>query len=108
MTRSYRVEYEPLAQAALEEAATYIHHQSGPGRAAGWLRKMLESIDKLESLPRAFGVWTTRGVEPIFSKLVSSYRVFYVVDDSTSTVHVIDIVHTARETELAKYRESST
>lgn len=48
---------------------------------------------------------TTREGQPVYSKLVSPYRVFYVVHDATATVHVIDIVHTARETRLAEYRE---
>jgi plasmid stabilization system protein ParE len=105
VTRPYRIRYEPLAQAALEEAAAYIQRESGPGRAEGWLRAMLEAADKLESLPKAFGIWTTREGQPVYSKLVSPYRVFYVVHDATATVHVIDIVHTARETRLAEYRE---
>lgn len=33
------------------------------------------------------------------------YRVFYVVDDEAAVVHVIDVVHTARETKLAAYRD---
>jgi plasmid stabilization system protein ParE len=104
VTKLYRIRYEPLAEAALQEAATYILKDSGPGRAEGWLRSLLESVDKLEVLPKAFGVWTTRGGQPVYSKLVSPYRVFYLVHDATSTVHVIDIVHTARETKLAEYR----
>jgi len=36
----------------------------------------------------------------------AAYRVFYVVHDPTATVHVIDIVHTARETRLAEYRDT--
>lgn len=105
MTRSYRVKYEPLAQAALEEAVGYILEQAGPGRAESWLRSMLASVDRLQTLPKAFGVWTSRAGRPVFSKVVPPYRVFYVVDDSTATVHVIDLVHGARETKLAAYRD---
>jgi mRNA-degrading endonuclease RelE of RelBE toxin-antitoxin system len=61
----------------------------------------------LETLPKVFRTPVRRGGRPLFSKLVSPYRVFYVVDDSTATVHVIDVVHTARETRLADYRDSS-
>lgn len=107
MTQRYRIRYEPLAEAALQEAAAYILEDSGLGRAEGWLRSLLESVDKLEVLPQAFGVWTKRGGQPVYSKLVPPYRVFYVVEEATATVHVIDIVHTARESKLGEYRDSS-
>jgi plasmid stabilization system protein ParE len=83
----YQIKYEPLAQSALEEAAAHIREDSGPERAAGWLRSILASLDKLETLPKAFGVWTQRGGQPVYSKPVPPYRVFYVVDDATLTVH---------------------
>ena len=104
MTKRYRVRYEPAAEVALEEAAGYILEHSGPGRAESWLRSILESIDQLEALPTIYRIWTTREGRPVYSKLAPPYRVFYVVEEDTSTVHVIDVVHTARETKLAEYR----
>lgn len=70
MTKTYRIRYEPLAEAALQEAVAYILADSGQSRAEAWLRSMLEWVDMLEVLPKAFGVWTTRGWRPIYSKLV--------------------------------------
>ena len=86
------------------DTARYIQEQSGDGRAGEWLRKMLESVDQLEHLPKSFGIWTHRKGEAIYSKLIRPYRVFYLVREPTRTVHVIDIVHTARESRLQQYR----
>jgi plasmid stabilization system protein ParE len=102
--RLYQVKYEPLALAALEEAAIYIKEHDSSGAASSWLRAMLASAQKLKMLPKAFPIWTEREGRPIFAKLVNPYRVFYFVEDETATVHVIDVVHTARETRLAQYR----
>lgn len=105
MTEVYRVRYEPLAREALREAVSYIQEHSGSERARAWLRALLESVDSLEALPKAYSIVTTRGGEDVYSKLVAPYRVFYVVDDAKATVHVVDVVHTARETRLAQYRK---
>ena len=45
MRPTYQVVYLP--EAALEKTAKYITEHDGPQRAAGWLRRMMESIDKL-------------------------------------------------------------
>jgi len=105
MTAAFEVRYDPTALVALEEAADYIEEQSGNARASAWLEAMRSSIEKLETQPRAFAVVVTRGSRPIHSKLVMSHRVFYIVDDPTATVYIIDVVHTARETRLLRYRE---
>ncbi len=42
----------------------------------------------------------------IRSKLaMERYRVYFVIDEPGRTVYVIDVVHTARETKLATYRD---
>ena len=46
--------YLPEAEDALEKAATYIRDHDGPERAANWLRRMMESIDTLETMPAIF------------------------------------------------------
>ncbi|HEX2253527.1 MAG TPA: hypothetical protein VHQ65_09690 [Thermoanaerobaculia bacterium] len=52
-----------------------------------------------------FGPVCLRRGRTIHSKLVVDHRVFYFVDDASRIVYVIDLVHTARETRLAEYRE---
>lgn len=105
MTAVYQVRYDPAALAALEETATHIEEQSGPGRAAAWLDAMRTGIQKLETTPRAFPVVCLRRGRPIHSKLVISHRVYYFIDEPTRLVYIIDVVHTARETKLAEYRD---
>ena len=107
MRESFQVKYEPLAQIAIRKATGYIAAQAGRERAAKWLKNMLESVSKLESQPKAFGVWKEHEGQTLYSKLVSPYRVFYVIDDPTATVHVFDIVHNAHETKLKTYRDPS-
>lgn len=65
---------------------------------------MLEAIDSLERLPGAHAVVAVHDGRAVHSMLVQPYRVYYVIDESSSTVYVIDVVHTARETKLEKYR----
>ena len=105
MSAGYDVRYDPVAFAALAEAADYIEKQSGRNRATTWLDAMRTSIDKLESYPRAFPAVSIRRGRQIHSKLVISHRVYYFIDDPTRTVYIIDVVHTARETKLAEYRD---
>lgn len=104
MSADYEVRYDPVALTALQEAASYIGEQSGPGRSAAWLRATRESIQNLESHPRAFPLVGTQLGRPLHSKIIMSHRVFYFVDDPTRIVYIIDVVHTARETKLAEYR----
>ncbi len=105
MSAGYKVRYDPAALAALEETVAYIQEQSGPNRAAAWLGGMRAGIQDLESLPRAFPAVSLRKGKPVHSKLVISHRVYYFVDDPTRTVYIIDVVHTAHESKLARYRD---
>ncbi|MDA8018320.1 MAG: type II toxin-antitoxin system RelE/ParE family toxin [Thermoanaerobaculia bacterium] len=107
MSQFYAVRYDPAALAALGDAVAYIEEHSGPGRAADWLSAMQAGIAKLETLPGAYPIMDEREGRAVHSKLVSSYRVFYFIDEPERIVYVIDIVHTARETKLAPYRGTS-
>ncbi|MEM7354999.1 MAG: type II toxin-antitoxin system RelE/ParE family toxin [Acidobacteriota bacterium] len=105
MTAPYEVRFDRVALEALEEAADYIEEHSGAPRAATWFAKMRAGIQKLEALPRAFAAVSLRRGRPVHSKLVMTHRVFYIVDDPSRVVYIIDVVHTARETKLAAYRK---
>jgi plasmid stabilization system protein ParE len=104
--KRYRVRYTEEATSALREAATYILSQDGSDRARTWLQRMLDETDRLETLPGAFVQVTTIAGRAVRSILVLSYRVYYVIDEPSSTVYVIDVVHTARQTHLQKYTPS--
>ena len=103
---SYEVRYDPEAIAALEEAVAYIAEQSGADRALGWLDAIRAGIERLETSPRVFRSVCHRRGRLIRSKLVVNHRVYYFIDEQSRLVYVIDVVHTARETKLAEYRDS--
>ncbi len=106
MTLTCRVRFLPEATVALREAASYIAAQDGPGRATEWLRGMYDSIERLEVMPGTFAQVQVRTGRVIRSKLaMEHYRVYFVIDEPGRTVYVIDVVHTARETKLATYRD---
>jgi len=102
----YTVRYDPAAHAGLDEATDYIEEQSSTDRAVDWLEAMRGGIQELETSPRAFPIACMRRGRPIHSKLVISHRVYYFIDEPTSLVYVIDLVHAAQETRLAKYRDA--
>lgn len=104
MNERYRILYEPEAVMALEESYDYIREDSSRSRADSWLQNLLDSIDSLEIFPKGYKPWSARRGRWIYSKPVPPVRVFYVVDDQKLAVHVIDVVHMARETRLAPYR----
>ena len=106
MTLTYRVRFLPEATVALREAASYIAEQDDPGRATEWLRGMYDSIERLEVMPGTFAQVQVRAGRVIRSKLtMEHYRVYFVIDEPGRTVYVVDVVHSARETKLATYRD---
>ena len=105
MSSAYEVRFDPVALTALDETATYIREDSGPGRAAKWLEAMRRGIRELGSAPRAYPVACIRRGRPIRSKRIMSHRVFFFIEDAEGIVFIIDVVHTARETRLAEYRD---
>ncbi len=73
MSPAYQVVYLPEAEAALEKTATYIRDHDGPERAANWLRRMMESIDALETMPAIFAERGVRGGWKIRAKPIMSH-----------------------------------
>ena len=102
--KQYRVRDLDEAIGALREAAEFIETQSGQERARGWLRRMLESVTTLETFPGAQPQVTVLDGRVVRSMLANPLRVYYVIEEISATVYVIDIVHTARETQLQRYR----
>ena len=77
MRPTYQVVYLPEAEAALEKTATYITEHDGPQRAANWLLRMIESIDKLETMPSIFAERGVRAGWKIRAKPVMSHLAYY-------------------------------
>ena len=78
--------------------------ESGPSRAADWLRRVYASIDDLEASPRATQDEGAFDGRELRSKLVISHRVFFTIGEAEQMVYVIDVVHTARQDGLDTYR----
>ena len=100
--KQYRVRYLDEAIGALRKAAEFIETQSGQERARGWLRRMLESVTTLETFPGAQPQVTVLDGRVVRSMLANPLRVYYVIEEISATVYVIDIVHSARETQLQR------
>ena len=103
MSPTYQVVYLPEAEAALEKTATYITEHDGPRRAANWLRHMLESINKLETMPSLFAERGVRGGRKIRAKPVMSHLAYYVIDEPRRMVFIIDIAAGAQGSKRDKY-----
>lgn len=104
MSSEYEVRYDPVALEALGEATRFIVEDSSVDRALAWLDAMRQGIGKLETHPRAYPAVSLRGGRPVHSKLVVKHRVFYFIDDLAKVVYVLDVVHTARDSRLDRYR----
>ncbi len=107
MSPIYHVVYLPEAEAALEKAATYIRDHDGPERAANWLRRMMESIDTLETMPAIFAEREVRGGWKIRTKPSMSHIAYYVIDEPRRVVFIIDIVGGAQGSRRDKYEDNA-
>jgi len=101
--KRYRVRYLTEATEALRAAFLHAREDAGPRRAANWLNRVYASIDQLELAPRATRAEGFFHGHEFRSMLVMSHRVFFTIDEDAMAVHVIDFVHTARQTRLDDY-----
>lgn len=104
--KTYRIAYQPAAEIALDETIGYIARTDGPQRAANWLRKMLEAVDALETMPALFrqrGTWKGRAIH---AKPVMCHLVYYVIIEQDAVVSVIDIAGAAEHTKRAEYGDT--
>ena len=107
MSPAYQVVYLPEAGAALEKTATYIRDHDGPERAANWLRRMMESIDALETMPAIFAERGVRGGWKIRAKPIMSHIAYYVIGEPRRVVFIIDIVGGAQGSRRDKYEDNA-
>ena len=102
MTR-YKVVFSARALVSLREVTRYIAEESGTARAADWLARVMDSTATLESHPYAFPVVGEFDAERIHARFVMRHVLYYFVDESANIVTVVDVVHSARETERERY-----
>lgn len=101
--KQYRVRYLSEATDALREAAAFIVERDGAPRAGKWLSEMLASIERLETMPGTWRHVTVIEGRVVRSILVAPYRIYFVIEGIASTVYIIDVVHTARDSKLRLY-----
>ncbi len=63
----------------------------------------MDSAVTLESHPYAFSVVGEFELEDIRARFVMRHVLYYFVDESARVVTIVDVVHTARETERERY-----
>ena len=99
----YEVVFSARALESLRQVTRYIADEAGTGRASDWLARVRDSTVTLETHPYAFPLVGEFDTERIRARSVMRHVVYYFVDASANTVTVVDVVHSARETERARY-----
>ena len=99
----YEVVFSARALVSLREVTRYIAEEAETDRATDWLAKVRHSTLTLETHPYAFPLVGEFEAEHIRARSVMRHIVYYFVDESANTVTVVDVVHSARETERARY-----
>ena len=94
---AYRIEWSPRAVEDVEAIALYISEDS-TAYAAAVVKKILETVRNLSSLPFAGRIVPEFSDETIREKFAYSYRIIYRVRDETITVAAV--IHGKRLLEL--------
>lgn len=101
--RRYEVVFSARALVSLRQVTRYIAEESGKDRATDWLARVMDSAVILENHPYAFPLVGQFEAEHIRARFVMRHVLYYFVDESANAVTIIDVVHTARETERERY-----
>ena len=99
----FEVVFSARALESLRQVTRYIAEEAGTGRATDWLAKVRHGTVTLETHPYAFPLVGEFEAEHIRAQSVMRHVVYYFVDESANTVTVVDVVHSARETERERY-----
>ena len=78
---------------------------AGHGRASDWLRRIQQSTVTLETHPHAFPRVGLYEGEDIHARFIMRHVLYYFVDEPNHVVTIIDVVHSARQTERDDYEE---
>jgi toxin ParE1/3/4 len=97
MPDAYRIRITPQALANLEEIFEFIQRDS-PQNARAMIRRLLDSIDDLRTLPHRYAVPRRRAARnrTVRSMPVRPYLVRYRIDEKSKAVFVLRIRHGAR------------
>ena len=97
--------FSEAALDALRRIAGHIAGDSGRDRAAQWLARITDATLALEAHPRGFPIVGELEQEDIRARFIMRHVLYYFVDESARIVTVLDIVHTARQSERNRYEE---
>ena len=97
--------FSEAALNALTRITRYIAGDSGSDRAAQWLARITDATLALEAHPRGFPIVGELERENIRARFVMRHVLYYFVDESAQVVTVLDVVHTARQSERKRYEE---
>ena len=97
MTRSYRVIVSPRAFSDLDGILDYIKRQS-PANAAKVIDLLWKAMQGLAQLPRRYRVvgGSRQPKRAVRRMPVSSYLVYYRIDDDQQVVRILSVWHGAR------------
>lgn len=98
MNNKYQIRYLPIAEQDLSEIIDYIRIDD-PGIAMKLLDQIDELVSKLEDFPSLGKVPKDRYLQYQDYRIlvVSSYLIFYVIDEPNSTVEIRRIIHGRRK-----------
>lgn len=94
--QQYKIEISWLAELDLEEAGDYIAFTlRNPSAAENTVKGIRDQINKLDTFPQSHEldedpVLANLGIRKTYYK---EYKVYYIVDEETKTVHVVRILH---------------
>jgi len=97
MPARYHTIILPQAASDLTEICTRIE-QDSPQNAALVAQRLLDAIDSLELLPHRYKVHEHRTdpTKRVHSMPVSSFIIYYRIDDASTTVRVLHVRHGVR------------
>lgn len=102
----YEVAFSARAVESLRQVTRYIAEETGTSRATDWLAEVSASTVTLETHPYAFRVVGEFEGVRIRARPIMRHVLYYFVDESARTVTIVDVVHSARETERERYEGS--
>jgi len=102
----YEVVFSARARESLRQVTRYIAEGTGKNRATDWLAGIRASTVTLETHPYAFRVAGEFEGVRIRARPIMRHVLYYFVDESVRTVTIVDVVHSARETERERYEGS--
>jgi addiction module RelE/StbE family toxin len=98
---AYKIQYLDLAKSDVKEIKNYLT-QFYPSTPAKFLADLKEKITNLASMP---GMYEAYHDNPSYRRMVvSSYLIFYKVDDAKQTVEIHRVLHGARD--LSRYLQT--